>query len=104
MIYGRELFEQFGTTLDRRMKFRVSSTDWHRFLGFDSALKSLERGVLGLGITIMAKDSILRTTSLLAGKNNAINIYSAQLAYINIRGYHHGRRCPIPECRLQERF
>ena len=37
LVYGRELLEQFGSTLDRRMKFRASSIEWHRFLGFDSS-------------------------------------------------------------------
>jgi hypothetical protein len=34
MIYGREVTEQAGTTAHRREMFRLSSTDWHRFLGF----------------------------------------------------------------------
>lgn len=34
MVYGREITEQPGTTAHRRQLFRLSSTDWHRFLGF----------------------------------------------------------------------
>ncbi|KAJ5609932.1 hypothetical protein N7510_006651 [Penicillium lagena] len=46
MIYGREITEQAGTTAHRREMFRLSSTDWHRFLGFESAEDALGR-VLG---------------------------------------------------------
>jgi len=46
MIYGREITEQAGTTAHRREMFRLSSTDWHRFLGFESAEEPLGR-VLG---------------------------------------------------------
>jgi hypothetical protein len=46
MIYGREITEQAGTTAHRREMFRLSSTDWHRFLGFESAEDGLAR-VLG---------------------------------------------------------
>lgn len=35
-IYGREITEQAGTTIQQREMFRLSSTDWHRFLGFPS--------------------------------------------------------------------
>lgn len=34
MIYARDIMEQPGTTARRRAMFRLSSTDWHRFLGF----------------------------------------------------------------------
>ncbi|CAG8282848.1 unnamed protein product [Penicillium salamii] len=34
MIYGREIMEQPGTTAYRRQLFRLSSMDWHQFLGF----------------------------------------------------------------------
>lgn len=34
MIYRREVTEQAGTTGHRREMFRLSSTDWHRLLGF----------------------------------------------------------------------
>lgn len=46
MIYGREVSEQAGTTAHRREMFRLSSTDWHRFLGFASSEDPLAR-VLG---------------------------------------------------------
>ena len=48
-IYGRELFKQSGTTMDRQAKFWVSSMDWHRFLGFASASgpNPSMRGLLG---------------------------------------------------------
>lgn len=36
MIYGRRTTEQPGTTAHRREMFRLSSTDWRRFLGFVS--------------------------------------------------------------------
>ncbi|CAG8195842.1 unnamed protein product [Penicillium olsonii] len=38
--YGRSIDEQPGTTAHRRQLFRRSSTDWHRFLGFTSAVQS----------------------------------------------------------------
>ncbi|KAF9733878.1 hypothetical protein PMIN01_08221 [Paraphaeosphaeria minitans] len=34
MVYARGIMEQAGAVADRRQQFRVSSTDWHRFLGF----------------------------------------------------------------------
>jgi superfamily II DNA helicase RecQ len=34
MIYARGIMEQAGAVADRRQQFRASSTDWHRFLGF----------------------------------------------------------------------
>ncbi|CAG8283036.1 unnamed protein product [Penicillium salamii] len=37
MVYGRGIMEQPGTTAYRREMFRLSSTDWHRFLGFVSS-------------------------------------------------------------------
>jgi hypothetical protein len=37
MIYGRGIMEQPGTTAHRREMFRLSSTDWHKFLGFVSS-------------------------------------------------------------------
>lgn len=46
MIYSREVSEQAGTTAHRRELFRLSSTDWHRFLGFTSYEDPLGR-VLG---------------------------------------------------------
>lgn len=35
-IYARDSMELFGATADRRQQFRAVSTDWHRFLGFES--------------------------------------------------------------------
>jgi hypothetical protein len=43
MIYGREVTEQAGTTAHRREMFRLSSTDWHRFLGFPDVEDGLAR-------------------------------------------------------------
>lgn len=37
MVYGRGIMEQPGTTAHRRELFRLSSTDWHKFLGFSSS-------------------------------------------------------------------
>ncbi|KAI9035075.1 uncharacterized protein KD926_004657 [Aspergillus affinis] len=37
MIYGRNIMEQAGTTAHRKEMFRLSSTDWYRFLQFASA-------------------------------------------------------------------
>jgi superfamily II DNA helicase RecQ len=36
MIYARDSMEMSGATADRRRQFRAVSTDWHRFLGFES--------------------------------------------------------------------
>ncbi|RHZ43207.1 uncharacterized protein CDV56_101272 [Aspergillus thermomutatus] len=36
MVYGRSIHEQAGSTNHRREMFRLSSTDWHQFLGFAS--------------------------------------------------------------------
>jgi superfamily II DNA helicase RecQ len=36
MIYARDSMEMSGTTADKRKQFRAVSTDWHRFLGFES--------------------------------------------------------------------
>jgi hypothetical protein len=36
LIYARNSIEMSGTTADRRRQFRAVSTDWHRFLGFES--------------------------------------------------------------------
>jgi hypothetical protein len=38
MVYGRESTELAGSTTTRRLRFRASSTDWHRFLGFPDLL------------------------------------------------------------------
>ena len=37
MVYGRGIMEQPGTTAHWCEMFRLSSTDWHRFLGFVSS-------------------------------------------------------------------
>ncbi|EDN04941.1 conserved hypothetical protein [Histoplasma mississippiense (nom. inval.)] len=49
MVYARGITEQAGTTHRRREMFRLSSTDWHRFLGFESATteKTTRDAVLG---------------------------------------------------------
>jgi hypothetical protein len=36
MVYARGIIEQAGAVADRRQQFRTSSTDWHRFLGFQA--------------------------------------------------------------------
>lgn len=38
LIYARGIMEQAGAVADKRQRFRTSSTDWHRFLGFQSAM------------------------------------------------------------------
>jgi hypothetical protein len=48
MIYGRGITEQPGTTAHRREMFRLSSTDWHRFLGFVSTDDGGAESALGL--------------------------------------------------------
>lgn len=40
MVYARGIMELAGATADRRQLFRTSSTDWHRFLGFQSAVEA----------------------------------------------------------------
>ena len=39
MVYARGIMEQAGVVAERRQQFRSSSTDWHRFLGFTSAVE-----------------------------------------------------------------
>lgn len=39
LIYARGIMEQAGAVADKRQRFRMSSTDWHRFLGFSSAVE-----------------------------------------------------------------
>ena len=39
MIYARGIIEQAGAVADRRQQFRTSSTDWHRFLGFQADIE-----------------------------------------------------------------
>nr|GEZ17793.1 RecQ helicase L2 [Tanacetum cinerariifolium] len=36
MVYARGIMELAGVVADRRQQFRASSTDWHRFLGFQA--------------------------------------------------------------------
>jgi hypothetical protein len=38
MVYARRIIEMAGVTADRRQLFRNSSTNWHQFLGFQSAV------------------------------------------------------------------
>jgi RecQ family ATP-dependent DNA helicase len=38
MIYAREMMERSGVIAEKRQYFRKSSEDWHRFLGFESAM------------------------------------------------------------------
>ena len=38
MVYAREITERSGAVADRRQQFRTSSVEWHRFLGFASAM------------------------------------------------------------------
>ncbi|RMJ20764.1 hypothetical protein PHISP_08366, partial [Aspergillus sp. HF37] len=47
MVYGREAMEPAGSTAHRREMFRLSSTDWHRFLGFFSAPEHAPESRLG---------------------------------------------------------
>ncbi len=39
LIYARAIMEQGGAVADKRQQFRASSMDWHRFLGFQSAVE-----------------------------------------------------------------
>ena len=47
LVYARGIMEQAGAVADKRQQFRASSTDWHRFLGFqldvDQSEKSRKR-------------------------------------------------------------
>jgi superfamily II DNA helicase RecQ len=38
MIYARGMMEGSGVVAEKRQHFRMSSEDWHRFLGFESAM------------------------------------------------------------------
>jgi hypothetical protein len=40
LVYARGIMEQPGVVQSRREQFCISSTDWHRFLGFESAYGS----------------------------------------------------------------
>jgi superfamily II DNA helicase RecQ len=39
LIYARGIMEQAGAVADKRQQFRTSSTDWHRFLGFQEGVE-----------------------------------------------------------------
>ncbi|KAI1663164.1 DEAD/DEAH box helicase [Pyrenophora tritici-repentis] len=43
LVYARGIMEQSGAVADRRQQFRASSTDWHRFLGFQAGLDDQRR-------------------------------------------------------------
>jgi hypothetical protein len=47
LVYARGIMEQAGAVADKRQQFRASSTDWHRFSGFqadvDDGTKSRKR-------------------------------------------------------------
>jgi superfamily II DNA helicase RecQ len=47
LVYARGNMEQAGAVADKRQQFQASSTDWHRFLGFqadvDDSTKSRKR-------------------------------------------------------------
>jgi RecQ family ATP-dependent DNA helicase len=43
MIYARGIMEQAGAVADKRQQFRMSSTDWHRFLGFQAGVDDDDR-------------------------------------------------------------
>ena len=38
MVYGHEISELAGSMTTRRLRFRASSSDWHRFLGFPETM------------------------------------------------------------------
>ncbi|KAI8930521.1 hypothetical protein NX059_012133 [Plenodomus lindquistii] len=44
MIYARGIMEQAGAVADKRQQFRMSSTDWHRFLGFQPSVDDNDGG------------------------------------------------------------
>ncbi|KAI2475473.1 ATP-dependent DNA helicase Q5 [Pyrenophora tritici-repentis] len=43
LVYARGIMEQSGAVADRRQQFRASSTDWHRFLGFQAGVDDQRR-------------------------------------------------------------
>lgn len=45
LIYARGVMEMAGVVADKRQQFRASSTDWHRFLGFQSAIHEEDRHI-----------------------------------------------------------
>ena len=40
MVYARDIMERPGVVHSRREQYRLSSTDWHRFLGFETAYEA----------------------------------------------------------------
>lgn len=52
MIYGRGIMEQPGTTAYQREMFRLSSTDWHKSLGFVSTDDGVAESALGQTIRL----------------------------------------------------
>jgi hypothetical protein len=45
LIYARGIMEQAGVVADKRQQFRTSSSDWHRFLGFQDSKEAEESAV-----------------------------------------------------------
>ncbi|KAE8555303.1 hypothetical protein EYB25_003851 [Talaromyces marneffei] len=43
-VYARETTERAGEVVDRRQRFRQSSQEWHQFLRFTSAIRSIPTG------------------------------------------------------------
>ena len=43
LVYARGIMEQAGAVADKRQQFRASSTDWHRFLGFQPDVDQSEK-------------------------------------------------------------
>ena len=43
LVYARGIMEQAGAVADKRQQFRASSTDWHRFLGFQAGVNDGEK-------------------------------------------------------------
>jgi hypothetical protein len=42
-VYARGIMEMAGVVMSKRRQFRISSTDWHRFLGFASATEDAKQ-------------------------------------------------------------
>jgi hypothetical protein len=38
LVYARGIMELAGAVADKRQQFRMSSTDWHGFLGFQAGV------------------------------------------------------------------
>lgn len=43
IVYTRGIMEMAGAVMSRKRQFRVTSTDWHYFLGFASAAEEAKR-------------------------------------------------------------